>query len=87
MQVGLKRHVFSDPLDNNKDNNENVQELSVQETQLSEMINELTNFDENHATLPMLLQHCPDSINHLLDKCIIHRRIQVVKERYHFYFH
>ena len=64
-------------LDNNKYNDENVKELSIQETQLSEMINELTRFNENPATLPMFLQFCPESVSHLLDKCIITKGIQV----------
>ena len=64
-------------LDNNKYNDENVKELSIQETQLSEMINELTRFNKNPATLPMFLQFSPESVSHLLDKCIITKGIQV----------
>ena len=64
-------------LDNNKYNDENVKELSIQETQLSEMVHELTRFNGNPATLPMFLQFCPESISHLLDKCIITKGIQV----------
>ena len=64
-------------LDNNNDNTYTVQELSIQETQLSEMIKELTNFNETPATLQMFLQYSPDSVTYLLDKCILLRGTQV----------
>ena len=65
-------------LDNNKYNNEDVKELSIQEMQLTELFNELTDYSQDPATLPMFLQYCPDSVNHLLDKCIITKGIQVI---------
>ena len=64
-------------LDNNKDNTGDVKELSIQETQLLEMFNELVDYSQHPVTLQMFLQYCPDSINHLLDKCVITKGIQV----------
>ena len=67
-------------LDNVKDNDCQVQqvlELSRQETQLSEMVKELKNFEATSGTLQMFLKYCPDAVTYLLDKCLVSKGIQV----------
>ena len=44
--------------------------MSDQEIQFAEMANELANFKGETVTIKMLLQHCPDAVTYLLDRCL-----------------
>ena len=64
-------------LDNNNDQFGQNHELSLQESQFAEMIQEMSCYDFPQNTLSMFLQYCPESVTHLFDKCIMPLGVQV----------
>ena len=48
-----------------------VEELSQQEMEFSQMSSEFTSLNINGKTVRMLLTHCPDAMDFLLDRCFV----------------
>ena len=53
------------------DDNFEFEELSVQESQFFSMSYEFVDMERGENATQLLLKYCPDSFQHLLDRCLI----------------
>ena len=69
----LRKHFYFYFLDNNESNACKAQltELNDQEQNFAAMAKELACFNGNRITFQMFLQHCPDAITYLFDRCLM----------------
>ena len=55
------------------DENFEFEEMSIQENQFFSMSYEFMEMDRGENATQILLKYCPDSFQHLLDRCLIKR--------------